>query len=113
MHDLLPDLAEFLDTSAKTRQAVISAMIYPIVLLITGIISVFLLLIFVVPQFAAMFEDAVTEIPTSAAFLLALSEFLQGYGYLFVVAVVLMVVAWRRLDQAPKQNYKSIASCYP
>ena len=99
LHELLPDLAEFLDTSARTRQAVISAMIYPAVLLITGVISVFLLLIFVVPQFALMFEDAGTDIPTSAAFLLGLSDFLQSYGYLFPVALLLTSVAWRRLDR--------------
>ena len=80
LHELLPDLADFLETNAKTRQAVISAMIYPAVLLVTGIISVFLLLIFVVPQFAAMFEDVGTEIPPSAAFLLSLSSFVQSYG---------------------------------
>ena len=101
LHELLPDLAEFLETSAQTRQAVISAMIYPTVLLITGVISVFLLLVFVVPQFATMFEDAGTDIPPSAAFLLALSAFLQSYGYLFIVAVVVAVVAWRRLDYDP------------
>lgn len=106
LHELLPDLAEFLDTSARTRQAVISAMIYPTVLLITGIISVFLLLIFVVPQFAAMFEDAGTEIPASAAFLLSLSEFLQRYGYLFIVVIAAMVFGWRRLDQDPKTKLK-------
>ncbi len=104
LHELLPDLADFLDTSAKTRQAVVSAMVYPIVLLITGVISVFLLLVFVVPQFAAMFEDAGTEIPPSAAFLLSLSAFIQNYGYLFIVAVVLMVFAWRRLDKDPKSK---------
>ncbi|MEQ8953194.1 MAG: type II secretion system F family protein [Gammaproteobacteria bacterium] len=102
LHELLPDLAEFLDTSARTRQQVISAMIYPSVLLVTGVISVFLLLVFVVPQFAAMFEDAGTEIPPSAAFLLALSSFLQSYGYLFIVAVIVLLVLWRRLDQDPK-----------
>ena len=101
LHELLPDLAEFLETSAQTRQAVISAMIYPTVLLITGVISVFLLLVFVVPQFATMFEDAGTDIPPSAAFLLALSAFLQSYGYLFILAVVVAVVAWRRLDYDP------------
>ncbi len=101
LHELLPDLAEFLDTSARTRQAVISAMIYPTVLLITGIISVFLLLVFVVPQFAAMFEDAGTDIPPSAAFLLSLSGFIQSYGYLFIVATVLAIWGWRRLDQDP------------
>lgn len=101
LDQLLPDLAEFLENSAKTRQAVVSAMIYPMVLLATGIISVFLLLVFVVPQFAAMFEDAGTGIPPSAAFLLALSEGIQNYGYLLIVLVVLLVFAWRRLDQDP------------
>ncbi|HJO12932.1 MAG: type II secretion system F family protein [Gammaproteobacteria bacterium] len=102
LDQLLPDLAEFMETSAKTRQAVISAMIYPIVLLATGAISVFLLLIFVVPQFAAMFEDAGTEIPPSAAFLLSLSAGIQSYGYLFIVFIVLLVIGWKRLDKDPQ-----------
>tara|TARA_B100000686_G_scaffold330580_1_gene393017 strand:+ start:203 stop:1408 length:1206 start_codon:yes stop_codon:yes gene_type:complete len=101
LHDLLPDLADFLDTSAKTRQAIVSAMIYPLVLLATGIASVFLLLLFVVPQFAAMFEDAGTEIPTSAAFLLSVSGFIQSYGYLFIAFFVLLAFFWRRLDKEP------------
>ncbi len=102
LHELLHDLAGFLESSAKTRQAVISAMIYPTVLLITGIISVVLLLVFVVPQFAAMFEDAGTDIPPSAAFLLSLSTFIQSYGYLFIVAIVLCIFYWKRLDKDPK-----------
>ena len=99
LHALLPDLAEFLETSARTRQAVISAMIYPIVLLVTGVVSVVLLLVFVIPQFAAMFEDAGTEIPPSAAFLLSLSAFIQSYGFIFIVLIVLMVFLWRRMDK--------------
>ncbi len=106
LDQLLPDLAEFLDSSAKTRQAVITAMIYPAVLLITGIISVVLLLVFVVPQFAAMFEDAGTEIPASAAFLLAMSEVIQNYGYLLVVLVIVSVFAWKRLDKDPATRYQ-------
>ena len=58
LHELLPELAEFLETSAATRQTIVSAMIYPAVLLVTGMVSVLLLLVFVVPQFATMFEDA-------------------------------------------------------
>lgn len=106
LHDLLPDLAEFLETSAKTRQAIIAAMIYPIVLLATGIISVLLLLIFVVPQFAAMFEDAGTEIPPAAAFLLSLSAFLQSYGYLFILLAVALVLFWNRMDRDPVMRFR-------
>ena len=101
LHDLLPDLADFLDTNTKTRQAIVSAMIYPIVLLATGVLSVFLLLVFVVPQFAAMFEDAGTGIPPSAAFLLNLSDFIKSYGYLFIILAVSLVFFWYRLDKDP------------
>ena len=98
LHELLPDLVEFLETNAKTRQAVVSAMIYPIVLLATGIISVVLLLVFVVPQFAAMFEDAGTEVPSSALFLLKLSAFIQNYWLFFVFLITALIFGWRRLD---------------
>lgn len=106
LHELLPDLAEFLETAAKTRQAVISAMIYPAVLLVTGVISVVLLLVFVVPQFAAMFEDAGTSIPASAAFLLSLSDFLQSWGWVFLVLIAVAVIIWKRLDDDPANKLK-------
>jgi len=106
LHQLLPDLADFLETSNKNRQAVVAAMIYPIVLLVTGVISVFLLLTFVVPQFAIMFEDAGTQIPASAAFLLALSHGIQRYGYLLVLLVLVLVVWWRWLDKEPSRRLR-------
>ena len=99
LHELLPDLAEFLETSAKTRQAIISAMIYPAVLLITGIISVVLLLVFVVPQFSAMFEDSGSEVPPSALFLLNVSDFIQSYGLFMSLGAILAFVFWKRLDK--------------
>jgi general secretion pathway protein F len=106
LHQLLPDLASFLETAASTRQAIISAMVYPIVLLVTGLVSVALLLVFVVPQFAIMFEDSGTQIPASAAFLLALSSFLQSYGYLFIVAIVALILWWKWLDKNPSTRLK-------
>ncbi|MBC52800.1 MAG: hypothetical protein CMQ34_03090 [Gammaproteobacteria bacterium] len=99
LHQLLPDLADFLETSAKNRQAIISAMVYPIVLLITGVISVFLLLVFVIPQFAVMFQDAGTDVPASAAFLLALSDGVKQYGYLVVLLMLALVFWWRWQDR--------------
>jgi len=101
LHELLPDLAEFLESNARTRQAIVSAMVYPVVLVITGILSVGLLMVFVIPQFAAMFQDAGAEIPPSAAFLLAMSEFLRNYGYLALIAAALAFFGWKRLDADP------------
>ena len=99
LHRLRPEFAAFLDTSAKTRQTIVSAMIYPAVLLVTGVVSVMLLLIFVVPQFAAMFEDAGTQIPPAAQFLLNLSDWLQRFGVLIPLSLVGLYYGWRSLDK--------------
>jgi general secretion pathway protein F len=109
LHQLLPDLVDFLETSGRNRSAILSAMIYPVVLLITGVVSVFLLLAFVVPQFAIMFEDAGTEIPASAAFLLALSEGIQRYGYLVIVFFVGVWFWWKWLDKDPQRRLQKHA----
>ncbi|MDP3516108.1 MAG: type II secretion system F family protein [Pseudohongiella sp.] len=110
LHQLLPDLADFLETSARNRQAIVSAMVYPIVLLVTGVVSVAMLLIFVIPQFAVMFEDAGTDVPASAAFLLSLSAFVSNWGWLMVLSVVGAVAWWRWLDADPARRLAKHAS---
>lgn len=104
LDQLLPDLAGFLERAEETRKEILSAMMYPLVLLFVGIASVALLLIFVVPQFTAMFEDVGTAIPPSAEFLLNLSDALKHWGWLIVPLTGLVVYAWRRLDHDPERR---------
>ena len=103
LDQLLPDLGNFLETAEETKKQIISALTYPMVLLITGLISVVLLLVYVVPQFTAMFEDVGSEIPPSAEFLLNLSSGLQNFGWL-VVPVVFGIIYWWRWLAADKQR---------
>lgn len=98
LDQLLPDLAGFLETTEETRKQVLSALTYPFILLFVGILSVALLLIFVVPQFTAMFEDVGSDIPASAQFLLDLSGGIQRYGWLVVPIVAAAVYGWRWID---------------
>ncbi len=98
LDQLLPDLVNFLETAEETKKQIISALTYPIVLLATGILSVALLLVYVVPQFTAMFEDVGSEIPTSAEFLLGLSNGIQNYGWLIVPAFFMAGYWWRWLN---------------
>lgn len=98
LDQLLPDLANFLETAEETRKQIISALTYPFILLFVGIVSVALLLVFVVPQFTAMFEDVGSDIPASAQFLLDLSEGLKNWGWLIVPFVVLCIYGWRWIN---------------
>ncbi len=98
LDQLLPDLAGFLETTEETRKQVISALTYPIILLVVGIMSITLLLVFVVPQFTAMFENVGSDIPVSAQFLLNVSDGIKSYGWLVIPLIALGVYGWRWID---------------
>ncbi len=92
---LLPSLEKFLTEADETRKNLIAAMIYPMVLFVVGIASVVLMLGFVVPQFATLFEDAGSNIPASAAFLLFLSDWVQSWGWILAVIPFALFYFWK------------------
>ncbi len=106
LEKLLPKLANFLANADEAKRTVISSMIYPMILLTVGIGSVAMLMIFVIPQFAQMFEDMGTNMPDSAAFLLAASEWMQSYGWTLLFIPVLIWVGWRHLDNTSELRFQ-------
>ncbi len=104
LDQLLPDVANFLESTEDTRRQVIAALTYPVILMFVGILSVTLLLIFIVPQFTAMFENVGSDIPGSAQFLLDLSEGIQSYGWLLIPLIALGVYGWRWVDTDPERK---------
>lgn len=72
------------------KNKITSAMIYPIVLLVLSVAVVVVLLTFVMPVFFEMFGDNPLPAPTRA--LLALSNAMIDYWYIFVIGLVVLVV---------------------
>jgi len=95
LDQLLPALEKYLVDSEETRRHLIGAMIYPVVLLVAGILSVVLMLGFVVPQFATLFADAGSNTPASAAFLLGLSDWVNSYGWILAVIPFMLIYGWK------------------
>ncbi len=92
---VLDKLNEFLETARELKDQVFSAMIYPIILAVTGGISIFVLLTFVLPRFAAIFSELGSSLPLSTKILLALSEATQSYGWLIIALFVAAVFLGR------------------
>ena len=88
---ILDKLNEFLESSKELRDHIISAMIYPTILVVTGGISIILLLTFVLPRFSAIFAELGSSLPFSTQVLLAVSQILKSYGW---IMLILMVPAW-------------------
>ncbi len=67
------------------------AMTYPIVLCIVTIGVVIFMLAFVFPRFTVLFEGIEEVLPPTTKFLMAMSQFLRGYWYLFPF---LIAITW-------------------
>lgn len=93
-------LAEHLDQAKQTREAILAAMIYPVILMLVAVGAVLLLLTYVVPQFAQLFKDVGEALPLPTQVVIAAGEFMQTYAWLVllvaVAAVYLVRAAWRR-----------------
>ncbi|MCM3743484.1 type II secretion system F family protein [Sporosarcina luteola] len=90
--DSLDRLAEHYEKAHMTKQKVISAMSYPIVVGIVAIGVVIFLLSFVVPMFVDLFASVGGELPLLTKFVLKASNFMVAYWYLVLLAGAAVVV---------------------
>ena len=98
---VLENLANYLEDRHHTRRDVEMALIYPVLLFVTAIVIVGLLMTYVIPDIARVFEDTNAELPTITVFLLATSDFLAANFYwvvLSVFAVFLGLAGVLRID---------------
>jgi general secretion pathway protein F len=88
-------LAEFERTRDDLRNYIISSMVYPALLAVTGAASIIFLLTFVVPRFAQVFQDSHLEIPLPTKIMLESSNALKRYGWIAAAAIIGSFVAMR------------------
>jgi general secretion pathway protein F len=87
LRQVLTRVADFLVRSEAIRQKIISALIYPAMLMLVAAGSIVLVLTFVLPQFEAMFQDAGSKLPTATRLVMAASTALREYWWVLLAGV--------------------------
>lgn len=91
IENTLDDMANYYQEVEDLKKAIVSALAYPVVVMIVAVIILVFMLTYIVPQFVSVFESMKAEIPAITKFTLALSDFIQTkYG--IIIAVVLITV---------------------
>jgi general secretion pathway protein F len=93
--EVLEKLNEFLETTKELKEQVLTSMIYPIILLSTGGLSIMILLTYVLPKFSVIFSDLGSSLPLSTQILLAVSESLKSYWWIFLAAFAFTAFLFR------------------
>lgn len=88
-------LSEFERTRDDLRGYIVSSLIYPCLLTLVGLGSIFVLLNFVVPRFALIFSDPRMKIPTPTLILLEVSKMVQDYWLIAAVTLLAVVVLFQ------------------
>jgi general secretion pathway protein F len=93
----LARLSDYLDRSKELKDSVISALIYPILLLTLAAASLILLLVYVIPQFTPIFEDLGGDLPFITKVVLAVGGVLQNFWWALIGLTVVAVALFRRM----------------
>ncbi|MEL7043762.1 MAG: type II secretion system F family protein [Pseudomonadota bacterium] len=88
MSAVLDRLVEHLEESKANRDSVISALIYPAILLVVAVLSVVIMLGFVVPQFETLFSDMGEALPALTRGVIASADFVKQWFWLLILIAV-------------------------
>jgi general secretion pathway protein F len=84
----LERVATLMERQRSLNATIQSAMIYPAILVVAAVGSIFLLLTRVLPQFVPLFAENGVPLPASTAFLLGAGHVLTAYGLPGILALV-------------------------
>jgi len=102
MAQSLEDLAVYLEKARALKDKLLSAMIYPLILIAVTILSLLVIVLFVLPEFSRLFEDMNAELPASTAFVLAAADSVRAYGLYVLALLGVVALYFRQRRQDPR-----------
>jgi type IV pilus assembly protein PilC len=100
LETVLTRVADTYEAEYKLRQKVKSAMTYPVVVAFIAISLLIVMLIFIVPTFAAMFEDLGGKLPLPTQILVTMSENSRVLVPLFIIGIVAARIIYKKLRKS-------------
>mgnify|MGYP001592572250 CR=1 FL=1 len=86
MEKILNRLADHMEKDQETRGKIKSSLAYPLLILMVGFGTVFVLLTFVIPRLSVMFDDLDQRMPLPTVILMNTSGFFMAYGWIVLGA---------------------------
>lgn len=95
-------LGVFFERKTEQKRIIISALTYPSIVLSTAVLVVIFMLSYVVPMFQDIFRQNKIELPFLTRVIIAFSDAIKHYGWLFFVLCIVIVVLIKVLNK----NYR-------
>lgn len=91
--EALDDMSDYFTETDKTRKQMITAMTYPAIILVIAIFAIAFIMIWVVPQFVAIYQGIdEASIPGITIFIMNLSDFLKNNYIFLLLGIALFII---------------------
>ncbi len=101
----LSRLSDYMERSRDLKDSVVSALIYPIILLLLAAGSLILLLVYVIPQFTPIFEELGGDLPLITKIVLGVGKVLQHFWWAIILLSFLAVAQFRRMMVVEEKRF--------
>jgi type IV pilus assembly protein PilC len=91
---MLDRIATYLRKEVETRSKVRAAMAYPTVMMVLATGVTIFLLTYILPKFTPLFKSKGTQLPKPTLMMMAISDAMLHYWYLWLIAVVAVVAGF-------------------
>jgi len=98
---VLLQLADYLETRDDMEKQSTSALIYPLILVMTAVAVVAGLMVYIVPKVIQVFESTQVQLPVMTRVLINVSDFLAVYGWYLLLGIGVLLVAFLALQKHP------------
>ena len=105
LETILRRLADYREKSDRLARKVKGALVYPIMVSTVSIVLTWVMLTFIIPVFAGMFEGLGAELPGPTVFVLAVSAFLQSNIITMLIGIVGIIVLYIFLNKKKTTRY--------
>lgn len=103
---ILQRLAAYIEKNAKLVSKVKGAMVYPSVIGIIALVVITVMLVFVIPVFAEMFEGFGGELPGLTQGVVSLSNFMVAYWYLILGGLGVFIFGFKKIKSTDRGEYQ-------
>lgn len=93
---ILQRLATYLEKSVALQRKIRGAMIYPAIISVVAVGAISVLLIFVIPIFAKMYQGVGRELPAMTQLVIKISDFMKVAALPLLIGLILLVTIIRR-----------------
>lgn len=105
LDEILMNLANDLEKKREFNSKIKSALAYPVIIIITMVIVIFIMFTFIIPQLLSMFKEMNLELPLTTRIIMSISFFFQKNWFLIILVCLIFFIYFQRWRKTEKGRY--------